>query len=436
MKKQILTYIVAVLGLSMAWAQVPAPASAQTEPIAIMNGVAHIGNGQVIENSIITFEDGKIKLVADATKVRVDLTGYKQVDAKGKHIYPGLILPKTHLGLEEVQAVRATVDDSETGSINPNIRTAIAYNTDSELIPTMKFTGIQIAQITPNGGRIPGTSSIMQLDGWNWEDALYKVDDGVHLNWPALSFGPRWWRGETDRRPNENYKEQVEEIIQLISDTKSYMDSKPAERNVKLEAMIPVVTGESQLFVNANHAKEIMEALQTLTEIGIPHLVLTGAEDVWYVKDYIKSKNIPVLLTNVHRVPGRTSEDYDLPYKLPALLHKEGILVGLCYDDGMLSSARNLPFFAGTTAVYGELDKEEALKLVTSNTAKILKIEDMTGTLETGKDANIVISGGDILDMSTNIIVASFIQGREVELHAMQQRLYEKFKEKYESQMK
>ncbi len=435
MKRQILTYIVGLIAVTAAFAQVPAPGSAQTEPIAIMNGTAHLGNGTVIENSIITFENGKITMVANATNVRLDLSGYKQVDASGKHIYPGLILPKTKLGLEEVASVRATLDNNETGSINPNVRAAIAYNTDSEIIPTMKFTGIQIAQITPQGGTIPGTSSIMQLDAWNWEDGLYKVDDGVHVNWPALSYGPRWWRGETERRVNENYKDQVGEILQLIADTKSYMESKPSERNLKLEAMIPVVTGESQLFVNADHAKEIMEAIQTLKGAGIPSIVLTGAADVWYVKDFIKANNIPVLITNVHRVPARNSEDYDLPYKLPALLHKEGILVGLTYENGMLASARNLPFFAGTTAVYGELDKEEALKLVTSNTAKILKIDDMTGTIEQGKDANLVISGGDILDMRSNIIVASYIQGREVELHAMQQRLYEKFKEKYESQM-
>ncbi len=435
MKKQLITYIIALMGLSTAWAQVPAPASAQSEPIAIMNGTAHLGNGEVIENSIVTFENGKIKLVADATKVRVDLTGYKQVDAKGKHVYPGLILPLTNLGLEEIAAVRATVDDDEVGGVNPNVRSAIAYNTDSELIPTMRFTGIQLAQTTPQGGRVSGTSSVMQLDAWNWEDALYLEDDGVHISWPALSYGPRWWRGETERRPNDEYDEQVAEITQLLKDAKSYMELNPSEKNLKLEAMLPVLKGESNLYVRAEQAKSIVEAVQTLTDMEIPNIVLTGASDVWYVKDLIKEKNIPVLLTNVHRVPGRNSEDYDLPYKLPALLHKEGILVGLTHENGMLANNRNLPFFAGTAAAYGDISKEEALKLVTSNTAKILNIDDKTGTLETGKDANIVISGGDILDMNGNIILNSYIQGREVTLHAMQQRLYEKFKEKYESQM-
>ncbi|MEQ9306846.1 MAG: amidohydrolase, partial [Marinoscillum sp.] len=309
-------YIIGLISAIGTWAQVPAPADAQSEPIAIMNGTAHLGNGEVIENSIITFADGKIQTVADATTVRVDLTGYKQIDASGKHVYPGLILPMTNLGLEEVSAVRATVDDNETGSINPNVRSAIAYNTDSEIIPTMKFNGIQIAQVAPRGGRIPGTSSIMQLDAWNWEDALYKLDDGVHLNWPSVSFGPRWWRGETERRVNEDYDDQVEEVVQLLKDTKSYMDAGPDKTNLKLEAMVPVLTGEKQLFVDADQPNEIIEAIQTLKEAGVPSIVLTSASGVWYVRDLVKEQNIPVLLADVHRIPDSKSDDYDMPYKL------------------------------------------------------------------------------------------------------------------------
>ncbi|RED95635.1 amidohydrolase family protein [Marinoscillum furvescens] len=431
MKKLFYSYIILMVCAVAVYAQVPAPAPAQSEPIALMNGTAHLGNGEVIENSIITFREGKIETVAPAANVRVDLTEYRQIDAEGKHIYPGLINAMTNLGLEEIAAVRATLDYSETGSFKPHVRTAIAYNTDSELIPTMKFTGIQIAQIAPRGGRIEGTSSVMQLDAWNWEDALYKEDDGVHMNWPNRSFGPRWWLGETKRRENKKYDEQVEELVKFIEDTKAYMESPTPAKNLKLEAMVPVLTGEKQLYLFANRPKQILEAIQTLKRLEIPKLVLTGAEDVWYVKDLLKAHNVPVLLENVHRVPNRPEEDIDLPYKLPRLLHEEGILVGLTYSSGMLANSRNLPFFAGTVAAHG-LDKEEALKLITSNTAKILGIDDRTGTLEEGKDANIVVSDGDLLDMGSNQIAYSFIQGREVELEALQQRLYEKFKAKYE----
>ena len=433
MNKYIKTLAVCLLVTWGAHAQVPAPAPAQSQPIAIMNGTAHLGNGQVIENSIVTFENGKIVLVTDATNVRVDLSGYRQISATGMHVYPGLILPMTNLGLVEVNAVRATRDYNETGSLNPHVRTAVAYNTDSELIPTMRFNGIQIAQVTPSGGRIEGTSSIMQLDAWNWEDALYKKDDGLHMNWPNLSYGARWWLGETERRENKDYEKQVDEIKKLIADTKSYMESRPAEKNLRLEAMIPVMTGEKQLFIYSNRPQEIMEAITTLKELGVPKVVLTGGEDAYYVKDLLVEHDIPVLLENVHRTPNRASEDVDLPYKLPALLHKAGVKVGLTHISGMLANNRNLPFFAGTVAAHG-ISKEEALMMVTSNTAEILGIDERTGTLESGKDANIVISEGDLLDMRTNKVVYSFIQGREAPLEALQQRLYQKFKEKYESQ--
>lgn len=433
MNKRIINYLLGVLITMGAWAQVPAPAPVQSEPIAIMNATAHLGNGEVIENSIITFENGKIKNVVDATRTRLDLSGYKQIKASGMHAYPGMILPITHLGLVEYNSVRASRDFNEVGSLNPNVRTAIAYNTDSELIPTMKFTGIQLAQVTAEAGLVEGTSSVMQLDAWNWEDALYKEDDAVHLNWPSITLRARWWMGEQERRANEYYDDQVAEIVKLLEDTKSYMETKPSEKNLRLEAMIPVFTGKSNLMVNANRPKQIIEAIQTLKSYGIAKIVITGGQDAWYVKDLLKENNIPVLLTNVHRLPSRPEEPVDMPYRLPGMLAKEGITVGLSHESGMIANSRNLPFFAGTVAGY-ELGKEEALKLVTSNTAKILGIDDKTGTLENGKDANIVLSEGDILDMRSNVVRYSFIQGREVNLEALQQRLYNKFKTKYESQ--
>ncbi len=435
MIKQVFIYLMSLVVCTSIYAQVPAPGMAQTGPIAIMNGTAHLGTGEIIENAIITFEKGKITQVVDATTVKVDLTGFKQIDAKRKHVYPGLILALSKLGLVEINAVRATKDFSETGNLKPHIRTAIAYNTDSEVIPTMKFNGIQLVQVAPVGGIIEGTSSVMQLDAWNWEDALYREDDGIHMNWPASSYGPRWWLGETARRENKEYDTQVQEIIDLIKDTQSYMDVKPDTKNLILEAMIPVLTGKKTVYLFATNSGQVIDGIQTLREAGIPKIVVTGAQDIWGAKDLLKKYDIPVLLDNIHRRPYRTDEDVDWPYRLPGMLDAEGILVGLTSSSGDVSSSRNLPFYAGTVAAYG-VDKEVALKMVTSNTAKILGVDDKTGTLEVGKDANIVISEGDIMDMRTNNVKYSFIQGREVDLVAHQQRLYEKFKEKYENQMK
>ena len=166
---------------------IPTPAAAQNESILIMNAKAHIGNGKVIDNAVIGFENGKITLVADATLVRLDGSKYKKtINAGGKHVYPGLIAGNSPLGLVEIQSVRATADVTEIGTMNPSIRSIVAYNTDSQVPPTVRSNGILLAQIVPQGGRISGQSSVVELDAWNWEDAAYKTDEGMHLRWPGI----------------------------------------------------------------------------------------------------------------------------------------------------------------------------------------------------------------------------------------------------------
>lgn len=411
-------------------AQVPQPADPQSQPIAIVNATAHIGNGQVIEKSVITFDQGKLTLVADAS-TNPDLSGHRVITADGKHVYPGFILPITQLGLVDINAVRPTRDFSEVGTFKPHIRSLIAYNTDSELIATLRFNGILLAQSTPSSGRIAGTSSIMMLEGWNWEDAAYRADDGIHLNWPALSFGPRWWLGETARRPNKNYNEQVQELMEFLRDAKAYHEQPTKKKNLLLEATRALFTGEKQLFVSADHAQTIVEAIGSLRDTGIQKIVLVGGRDAWRVKDLLIKENIPVLLNEVHSTPRRTDEAIDLHYRMPGMLTQSGIKVGLMYRG--LQSSRNLPFFAGSAAAHG-MDKEDALKLITSNTAEILGIEKTVGTLEVGKDAFLFISEGDALDMRTSKIEMAFIQGKEITLQGKQQVLFDRFKEKYGKQ--
>lgn len=433
MKKIIYIVLIAVVTGFSAHAQVPEPVAAQQKPIILMNGTAHIGNGEVIENSVVAFENGKITLVGDARTVRLDMSGFEVINIEGKHVYPGLILPNTPLGLEDISAVRATLDVEEVGDLNPNVRALVAYNTDSEMIPTLRFNGILLAQTTPQGDLIAGSSSIVMLEGWNWEDAVSKADDGIHLYWPSKMFSPRWWMGETEPRTNPNYKLAVDKLEAFMADAKAYREvQNPAVTNLKLEAMRGVFTGESKVYLHANRRTEIMEGLQFLKSNGASSIVLVGATDANFVIPFLKENNIPVLVDNVHRLPGREDEDYDLPYRLPAILQQAGIMVGLTYEG--LHNSRNLPFFAGTVAAYGGISKEEALKMVTSNTAKILGIDDTAGTLEQGKNAHIVVSEGDILDMRTSVITHAFILGRQVNLQGKQQMLYDRFKRKYESQ--
>jgi imidazolonepropionase-like amidohydrolase len=394
-----------------------------------MNATIHVGNGEVIENGIITFRDGKIEAVAEATAIRVDLSDYEQIDASGKHVYPGFVLASTNLGLEEISSVRATNDDREVGEITPNVRSQIAYNTDSELIPTFRFNGILLAQIAPQGGYVTGTSSIMKLDGWNWEDATYEKDDAIHVNWPSKTYGARWWLGETERRKNDNYSDQVEEITSTIRDAKSYFAMGSEKKNLKLQAMKGVVEGTKPLFVYADRAEELIASVSTLKELGIEKVVIVGGRDAYYVKEMLVEYDVPVVLDNVHRMPSRPEEGVDFPFQMPGLLADAGVTVALRHD-GMLARGRNLPFYAGTAAAYGA-EKEEALQMITLNPAKILGIEDRTGSLEEGKDANILISEGDILDMRSSIITNAFIMGMKLNLEGKQQRLYDRYREKY-----
>jgi imidazolonepropionase-like amidohydrolase len=412
-------------------AQVPAPAGAQDKPIALMNGIIHVGNGEVIDNGIITIHDGKISSIGDARAVKIDLSVYEVINVSGKHVYPGLILANSTLGLVDINAVRATRDYQEVGEFTPNVRSVIAYNTDSEVIPTFRFNGILLTQVVPRGGIISGTSSVMALDGWNWEDAAYAVDGGIHIYWPSYLSAPKWWLGEHEWQKNEEYDEKTREIEEFLQNSWSYAkQDDPQEVNLKLEAMKGLYEGHKKVYVHADDKRQIIESVQMLKRNGIHDIVLTGTSNVYYVMDFLKDNDIPVLLNKVHRLPEFDEEDVDMPFKLPALLVEKGIMVGLIHS-GDVQSARNLAFYAGTAAAYG-LEKEEALKLITSNPAKILGIDKTTGTLEQGKDANIVVSEGDLLDMRTNKLEYAFIRGRAVTLEGKQQMLYERYKEKYE----
>lgn len=432
MKKFIILFLV-LLNVKL-FAQVPEPVNDQTKPVLIYNAFIHIGNGNTIQNGFVSFDNGKITDVSsgDLDLESDDYKNYIKINANGSHLYPGLILPNSKVGLEDISAVRATVDHTEVGELNSNIRSLIAYNTDSELISTFRYNGILLSQVVPDGSFITGNSSIMMMEGWNWEDAAYKIDDGMHVKWPRKTYPPSRWSGQTSFRENPNYKTSVDMINKFLIDSRSYFNLNGDENkkvNLKLEAMVDVFNGKKKIYLHVGSRQQIIESVQMFQKHGINDLVLVGANDALHALDFILENDLPVLLNNLHRVPSRNHEGVDLPYKLPYLLQKEGVLVGLT-ASGSLHSQRNLPFLAGTAAGYG-LGKEEALKLITSNNAKILGIDSITGTIMTGKDANILISKGDILDMKSSVIEYAFITGRMLKLDGKQQILYDRFKRKY-----
>ena len=414
--------------VSFGYSQSNSPAASQSKPILLMNGVAHLGNGQVIENAAIGFENGKLSIVVDATVARIDMNKFEVIDVAGKHIYPGFILPNSELGLKEVDAVNATLDAEEVGDMKPNVRSIISYNTDSELTPTFRHNGILTAQIVPSSGTISGTSSIVQLDAWNWEDAALKVDDGIHMNWPSRRFGPRWWLGETEFRENKNYDNTVSTIEKLFDDATAYGADNAGVKNIKLEALQGLFDGSKQLFIHENASKSIIESVQFAKSKGVKNIVVVGGREAALIADFLKSNNIPVILNGVHLLPRRDEEDVDMPYKTPALLKEAGVKFCIAYG-GETMSERNLPFLAGTAVAYG-LGKEDAVNALTLSTAEILKLDGL-GELKEGNRATLFVSEGDALDMRTNNVTHAYIDGRKVKVDGMQEVLYERYKEKY-----
>jgi len=421
-----------LLSVSLASGQANiSPAGPQTKPVIITGATIHVGNGQVINNGYIAFDKGKITAVGEGAAP--DTNGAEVIDATGKQVYPGFICPITTLGLVEIEeGARGTVDDDETGELNPDARTIVAYNTDSKVIPTVRSNGILLAQPTPAGGIISGESSVVQLDAWNWEDAAYKTGIGIHLNWPVARVNTRRrvppMPGVPQESPAEKAQKAIDAIEKLFSEAKAYAEiAKPEVTNVRLEAMKGLFNGSKKLFVNADGAKEIIQAVAFAKKMGVS-AVIVGGNESYLVTEVLKENNVPVILRETQRVPDREEDDVYLPYKLPKILQDAGVLYGLT-GTGFWRQ-RNLPFEAGQAVGYG-LTKEQAVSMITQNNAKILGIDKTTGTLETGKDANLFISTGDALDMISLDVVKAFIQGRDINLDNLHKQLYRKWSAKY-----
>jgi len=412
------------------------PAKPQKGIIYIKNATIHVGNGKVIENGTIKIKDGKIEEVGASLPVPAD--DVSVYDVKGKHVYPGLILPTSSLGLVEISANRATTDVREIGDLNPNVRAIVAYNTDSRVINTLRSNGILLANVIPQGSLLTGSSSVVQLDAWNWEDAAYKTDAGIHLNLPSLMARSGGFRGggfgagpsasQTD--PVKEGLEQIEKVKVFFREAKAYQaEGKHEETNLKFEAVKGLFEKKQKLYVNANTVKQILVALDFVKEFGVD-MVIVGGSDSYQVADLLKKHNVSVILQQPHSLPTATDDDVDQPYKTAAALQKAGVLFSISDDDSQ-TRGRNLPFNAGTAAAYG-LTKEEALAAITLNAAKIMGVADKTGSIEAGKDANIVVSDGDILDMRTSNVTDAFIQGRKIDLTDKHKLLNERFEQKYE----
>ena len=405
------------------------PAANQSKSLLIQGATLHIGNGSILENAELGIADGKIVEVGavGSSQNNYDTT----IDASGKHLYPGFIAANSTVGMVEIDAIRPTNDLNEIGTFLPHIRTIIAYNAESKVVESLRPNGILTAQIVPTRGRIAGSSSVVQLDAWNWEDASLKTDEGIHLYWPRSYRRGNSSKGEDPLvYDQKNYNKQVEELKQYLIEAKTFQAGEK-QKNLPHAALSGAFSGAQQVYLHAKEKRQILDGIDLLKKQGIQRIVLVGGDDAHLILPYLKKHAIPVIVSRPHRLPNTADEDVKLPFKMAKLLMDAGLTITIDVSGRMeRMNTRNLPFYAGTFAAYG-VEKENAVEMITLNAAKILGIDDRLGSLEVGKDATLFIAEGDALDMRTNQLSHAFIQGREISLETHQTELWKRYMEKF-----
>ncbi len=405
--------------------------SAQDSGVLITNVTLHTGTGTAIEYGAIGMRNGKIDYVGKvAGAVQANYT--EVIDGKGGDVYPGLIAMNTSLGLNEIFAVRATNDYRETGSYKPNVRSIIAYNAESQIVETSLANGVVMAQVCPRGGVIKGSSSLVKLDAWNWEDAAVRMDEGIHMDWPRMVKRSKEPNTANVWIPDEEFDAKIEEIRTFFENARSYSNrSTTIDRDVRFEAMRGLFSGEKRLYISANNIKEIRGVIGFKRDMDIDKVTIVGGNDAWMASDLLRENDISVLVGRVHRLPKYAEDPVDAPFSLPAKLSKAGVKFSFELNGDMEPiQNRNLPFNIGTAIAYG-LDYEKAVKAATLTAAEILGVSDRTGSLQVGKDANVIWSSGDLFDMRTSLIQGVWLDGKLCDITTRQEELYQKYKNKY-----
>lgn len=424
-----------LFAVSVAAASDPVPAPKQKRPVALIGGTVHTVSGATLTGATLVFDKGVITSIgADggAGGSAIIPPDAERIDVTGKHIFPGLIDANSSMGLTEIGSVAGSNDLQETGRINPNIRAEVGVNPESELIPVARSGGVAITATSASGGLISGTAAAMMTDGWTWEEMTLKAPIGLVVNWPTMTYR----RPRSGRQTREEWQKLRDAELKTLAETfataRAYMKAREAERSrhdpdLRWEAMIPVLQKNVPVWVNADEVAQIQSALSWAEQEGV-NLVIVGGNDAWRVAGLLKEKKIPVIYTNVLSSPGRRFEPYDLVYSTPAKLAEAGVSFCIAGERSP-SFSRNLNHQAATAAAFG-LPKDEALKAVTLYAARILGIADRVGSLERGKDATLMITDGDPLELSTTVLQV-YIQGRKADMRDKHKQLYGKYQEKY-----
>jgi imidazolonepropionase-like amidohydrolase len=417
------------------------PVWPQTAPgvYAIRGARLYTLAGHDVENGTIIIRGGKIEAVGVNLEVPADA---RVIDASGLEVYPGLFDPVTQLGLNEIPAVRASVDVTELGDYNPELVAATAVNPASAHIPVTRESGITHVIAVPGtsgfdlrgGGAIPGQASAFYLAGWTMEDMQIKRSVAMVINWPTLStrsfdFATFTRTEKSFADVKKEHDERINELSDLLDRARHYAQAQekgsPAnfERDLKLEALIPVVEAKLPVLVVANQARDIRSAVEFCTKQNLRMILADGAQ-AWKVKDLLKEKGIPVILGPTERLPSEEDDPYDKPMTQPAELYAAGISFAFSSFDTAFS--RRLSQYAGTAVAYG-LPREEALKAVTLNAAQMFGLSDQLGTIEPGKVADLIVTTGDPLEIRTEVRYL-FIKGQLTSTDNRHRDLYEQYR--------
>ena len=427
---RILTSIALVAITANLLASPEVPGAKQSHPIALVGGTIHTVSGKTLTNATLLFDNGKITAVG----TDFDLPQNCEVIAiKGKHVFPGMLDAYTNMGLVEINAVRASKDENETGTFNPNVRAEVAVNPDSEIIPTTRSNGVLLCLAAPSGGTVSGRSAVLQLDGWTYEDLTIRSAAGLHIKWPLMAVVSDWWVTSSAKEQITSREKALAKLEEQFATARLYDKARQSNPDtlvdMKWESMRAVLAGDVPIIVNADNANQIQSAVAFAVRQKVK-LIINGGYDAIYCADLLKKHNVPVILGGVYRSPRRSDDFYDLPYEIPAMLSRLGVRFCISSDGRFgASMSRNLPYHAGTAAAYG-LDKNEALKAVTLYPAQILGVADRVGSLDIGKDATLVITDGNILEIATQVEQA-YVQGRRVDMSDRHKRLWKKYQQRY-----
>lgn len=421
------------------------PALAQTsgsDVYAIKGAKIFTLAGAPIDNGTVVIRDGKIAEVGANVAVP---DGAKVIDGSGLEVYPGMFDALTQIGLEEVSAVKATMDTTETGEFNPDVTAATAFNADSAHVDVTRASGITEVLTIPGslgggfggGSVIGGNASAVNLGGWNINDMVIERHAAMELTWPSITTGSFDLTTFTFRQlpfdeAKKQYQKKVDGLSDMFDQARHYAQAMQSgatdfKRDLKLEALTPIVDGKEPLLVMASQERDIRNAVEFCEKQKV-RMILGGADEAWKTTDLLKKDNIPVIIGPVLSMRQSEDDPYDSEYAMAAKLYAAGVKIA--FGSANTSMSRRLPQYAGTSVGYG-LPHEEALKAVTVNAAQMLGINDI-GTIEPGKIANIVVTDGDLLELRTHVKYL-FIQGQLTSLDNKQLELYERYSKRPKS---